>query len=306
MKNSMRFVALFFVLALMIVSPALAQEGTNPLCNGLEAADCELLTAPGEEASSFRIPAWSLDFSLNSADGATAVTMAGSAEFMKPTAEGSTEGLLVHLFIDEATMTSPTSTDSGALEVLVLGDMVYIQNEGKWYGGTMEEAGLSIDFSAMSGDNAFDTSTLTGDFSTSVTTTRGTDAEVGGASVAVFSTAINLAQFTTTLLTDPAIVAQIPTEQAENVQMVGMLIPMLLANTSLTVEQSVGVDDGFIHKLVIDMPFDLDLTMMEMGQVSGGFNFTAEVADFNSTFEATAPESFEPLDSLNMNTSTGM
>lgn len=302
MKSSMKLIGLFFVLALMIVSPVLAQETPNPLCNGLEAADCEVLTAPGEEAKSFSIPAWSINFEMTSPEGDMAFAASGSGQFMAP-AEGSTEGLLVHLFIDDATMTSAGTTETGALEILVIGDMVYLQSEGKWYGGTIEEAGLPVDPTALS-SGTFDMSTLSGDFSASVTTARGADAEVSGASVAVFTTSINLGQMIATVVADPAVTAQIPAEQLETVQMVGMLIPTLLANTTLTVEQSVGVDDGFIHKLVVAMPFDLDLAMLEMGQVTGSFDFSAEVADFNSTFEATAPESYEPLSS--MTTTSGM
>jgi hypothetical protein len=303
MKSPMKFVALLVLVALMVVSPVLAQTA-NPLCNGLEAADCELMTA-GETATSFSIPAWTVDLSLTTADGTTTFTAKGSGQFSAPASAESTEGLLVHLIIDEATSVSPTGTETGSMEILVLGDMIYIQQEGKWYGGTLEEAELPLDPSQLAGGAALDLSGLTADFSTSVTTARGEDAEMGGASVGVFTTTINLATFVTTLLADPAIVAMIPADQAESMQMVGMLVPMLLANTALTVEQSIGVDDGFVHKLVVDMPFDLDLSMMEMGQVSGGFNFTAEAAEFNSTFEATPPDTFEPLDALDTAT-TGM
>ena len=140
MSRFTRISALVIMVVLMGLSPALpafAQASGDPLCNGLTAADCELLTAAGDamdDVGSLSLPSWSLALALMVQGQGIDLLTSGSApalDFAEPPTS--------HFVIESAVLTTPDGVESGGLEFITQDEMVYVKIDGEWYGGPAGE-----------------------------------------------------------------------------------------------------------------------------------------------------------------------
>jgi hypothetical protein len=316
----MPILVLIGVLALVPALTAFAQGGgTNPLCGGLSASDCEILTGAQTTlagVTSFSLPSFSLSFSMTTAKETVAMDAKGSAEI----AMASQTDFTLHLVIDEASITSKGQTQPLAAEIILTPTKGFVKMNGEWYGqditpedinslglGSLSDlmGGAQTGTSGM-GDMSAMMSGL--DLGTSVTTTRGEDAEVGGAKVAVFTTNIDLANLIVTLVSSPAVGQMLGMAAGEtgtamtpaDLQMISAFVQPMLAGTTIGVELSVNPDDGVIHALKVDMVIAVDASMLspEVGKIAGEVHVAAEIANVNQPVEVTLPESFKPMEEL--------
>lgn len=312
-----RFVPVFVVIAMLAFGalPALAQDGANPLCNGLSDADCQLMTAGQasmENVASLAVPSFSINFMLNDGMDDMAFSLAGSGEFMLPV-DGDMNSLMVHAYVDNMSMTDASGTQEvGNIEIIVLNSMAYINYEGEWYGDTLSEEDLG-DFTDLG--SIVDPSMLGGDMggldlSGVVTTARGADQDMMGQTVAVFTTTFDLNQLIVTLLSSPMVGSLLGDAMGgegmemtpEDLQMLGAFLTPMIAGTSLSFEQWVGVDDMMLHGVALDAVLNLDMSMFdpETGAITGELHFAAELANLNETFSVTAPENYRSGDELDL------
>lgn len=109
MKTSLRFVLLLALIALLMTGPALpalAQDGNTLNCNGLNEADCALLSrataAMGTGITSFTLPAWSLKYNMDAGPtNSISFDISGSGTVVLP-------GALLALTSDLPAMITPT------------------------------------------------------------------------------------------------------------------------------------------------------------------------------------------------------
>lgn len=321
MKNFGRFLALTLVAALLVIAPgaALAQGGPNPVCTGLVDADCQLLMgAPVamKGVQSFSIPSFSVNFLLNSASGETTFNVAGSGHVMVP--EGietmeTPEGLLLHFVLDSVAYSTPTESNTGSGEVLVLNDMLYVKYNGEWYGGTLEgeegEAAEGLDETGFEdlAELRQQFADLGIDLTGVVSSVRNADGDAMGQPTASFTTTVDITALFLALLQSPAVGAAMGLagegEDAmtpEDLQMVAAFMAPMFQGTTISLTQAVGTEDNLIRSLAFDMVLSADLSMFapEIGKVAGTFNFAADLDEYNGTFAVPAPESFRPLEEL--------
>ncbi len=310
-------VVLVAILALVPVLPALAQGGTNPVCNGLSESDCAILEGPTQNTvTSFLTPSWEVRF--NFTDGTESVAFSGKGSGGFSFADGQ---IVAHLVIDELSVEAPdTPAWSGAIEVIVTNDMAYINYNGEWYGEAitpedLQSMGLGsvADLSSLSDMGSMMSGTDMGiDLTGVLTTTRGADAESMGQKMADFTTTVDLTGLITAVLSSPMLGEALGAAggagdslglggmTAEDMQMMGMFIGPLLAGTSISFEQWIGLDDSQIHMVKLDIPVNLDLSMLapEVGKVTGEIYFMAELAAHNQPVEVTPPASYKPIAEL--------
>ena len=315
-----RFVPVFVVIAMLTFSalPALAQDGADPLCNGLSDADCQLMLAGQasmEGVTSFAAPSYSIGFMLNDGTDDMAFSAAGSGEFMLPV-DGDMTSLMIHLFIDEASISDSGSSESGSAEVIVVDSMAYIKYEGEWYGDTLTEEDLG-DFSDLG--TIIDPNMLSGggmgdmgvDMTGVVSTARGADQDMMGQSMAVFTTTVDINQLIVVLLSSPMVGGLLGEAMGgdagmemspEDLQMLGAFLTPMIAGTSLTFEQWVGVDDQMMHKIAVDAVLNLDMSMFdpESTPITGELHFASEITSVNESFSVTPPESYRSADELDL------
>lgn len=321
MKNVGRFLTLTLLAALLVIAPgaALAQDGPNPACTGLVDADCQLLTgaaAAMQGIQSFSIPSYSVSFLLNSASGETTFNMSGSGHVMIP--EGietmeSPEGLLVHLVLDSVAYSTPTDSNAGSGEILLLNDMLYVKYNGEWYGGTLEDEEGEVEES-MSGSGFEDLASLPQqladlgiDLTGIVSSVRNADGDAMGQPTASFTTSIDITGLFLALLQSPAVGEAMGLagegEDAmtpEDLQMVAAFIAPMFQGTAISLTQEIGTEDNLLHSVAFDLVLNADLSMFapEIGAVAGTFNVAADLGEYNGTFEVPAPESYRPLEEL--------
>jgi hypothetical protein len=308
-------VVLVAMLALVPVLPALAQGGTNPVCNGLSESDCAILESPAQNTvTSFVTPSW--EIRLNFSDGTQTVAFSakGSGGF------SFTDGqIVVHLVIDESSLEAPdTPSMSGSAEVIVTNDMAYVNYNGEWYGQAvtpedLQSMGLGnvADLSGMM-SGGVDLSSTGIDLTGVLTTTRGADAESMGQKMADFNTSVDINGLLTAVLSSPLLGEALGAAGGagdslglggmtpEDMQMMGMFLGPLLAGTTISFEQWIGLDDSQIHMIKLDIPVSLDLSMLapEVGKITGEVYFMSEVAAHNQPVEVTPPASYKPMDEL--------
>lgn len=297
-------------LALGAVLPAAAQD-SNPLCAGLEAADCQLLVGAQDALgglSSFTTPEWTIDLNFTDGTQTFAFNASGSGALVLPT--DGTSGLLVHLKIDSASLTAPDQDpQSGSAEVIVTDKMAFVNWNGEWYG--QELTAEDLDSAGLGDLQSMDTGSLgqiSGiDLSGSVTTTRGTDEMVLGQNATAFTTNVDITGFLMSVLSSPA-VGQVMGMQgmegtgmtAEDIQMLGMFLGPMLQGTTLSFTQWVGQDDGLVHQVALDLGLNLNLSALdpETKPVTGTIAFRAQVDKINEPYEVTMPETYRPMDEL--------
>lgn len=314
MKRLTRLFSMVVLLALLAIPSltALAQDGANPLCEGLTPDDCALLTASDAAmagVTSFSTPDWAISLRLSLPDET------GEVQTIEFSAEGSTggfdmapgAGVVVYLVIDEGTLTAEGQSQTGSAEVILTQDMGYIKYNDEWYGGELEEADL--DMSQLSQLGGAVSMSALGDLGidlTGVLTTTRSDAEMMGQAMAAFKTDVNVGQMIIAALASPMLGSLLGDEMGgeamspEDLQMIGMFLTPMLAGTTLSAERWVGLDDNYMHKLTADLVIMLDLSMLapEIGKIDGEIHFTSGVANFNETLNPEIPASFKPIEEL--------
>ncbi len=320
MKRIARVLPILLVamLALVPVLPALAQGGTNPVCNGLSDADCTLVeNASQMTVTSFLTPSWEIRLNFTDGTQTFAFSASGSGGFSFMDGQ-----LVVHLVIDQSSLEVPDSPAmSGSAEIIVTNDMAYVMYNGEWYGqaitpedlasmglGNVADLGSLTDMGSMMSGQDMSGIDLTG----VLTTTRGADADSMGQSMADFTTTVDINGLLTAVLSSPLLgealgAAGGATDSLglggmtpEDMQMMGMFLGPLLTGTSVSFEQWIGLDDGQIHMITLDIPVSLDLSMLspDTGKITGEVYFMSEVAAHNQPVEVTPPESYKPMDEL--------
>lgn len=148
-----------------------------------------------------------------------------------------------------------------------------------------------------------------------VTTARGADQTVDDQTVAVFTTSFDLAGFLAApelpglimeFLQSPAFaeMQDADTEEINETQIQFLLstAKMVVAESSITTEQWVGVDNKFMYKVQADVNVQLDLALFgaEAGADSASFvvGYAVEMADHNGVDPASVevPPSFQSMD----------
>ncbi len=320
MKRLLSVVVLVALLAVPALT-AYAQDGSDPLCQGLSEGDCALLigsSAAMENVSSFTTPDWEirLFISLPGEDG--------TPDVIDFSARGSTGGfdlspdaeIVLHLVIDEASITMDGETETGSAELIVTQDMAYILYEGEWYGDTLEDADMDISQITELGSAASMSSLdeLGIDLTGVVTTTRDADADMMGQGMAVFVTNVDVGGLLISLLSSPMLGSLLGEElggegmemSPEDLQMIGMFLTPMLAGTSVASTSWVGLDDNYIHLLGLNVVLSFDLSMLapEIGKIDGEIGFLSGVSNFNAPLSVTVPESYRPGDELDLNLDT--
>jgi|GEM_PF-1218833 len=332
-----RLTCLAVIVALLIaLSPAWsarAQEGDNLLCNGLSDEDCAVLNSASaalEGITSFSVPSWIISVVIPGEEGPMTFDATGSAEFM-PSEDPSANK--VHLVIDEASISAPDVDESGSMEILLLGDMVYVLSDGQWYGGAAteedaEELGQLGSLGSLDPLGELDLSASGIDMSTMITTSRGDETTVGDTAVVPYTTSINIVAVLMGALSSSLgqdltdmLAGMVPSDSGMQLEgatpeMIMAFVPLMapmFQGTSITVEQGIGVDDTMIHSLKLDVVFNFDMSSlsgmmggqaaqesqeMAMEPINLEFHFYTEMADYNATFEMTPPEDYLPLEEL--------
>jgi hypothetical protein len=318
MKSRMFSVMVLVAVLAMLALPVSAQGSDDPICNGLSAGDCEIITAASKAmdgVSSFATPEWSINFKFDSPEGPVMFESSGTGGgfAVDPDAANPVDGLTVHLNIAEATVSGPDGPQSGSMEIIIYEGMVYLKVDGEWYGGPLE--GNMTPPGALPGQGEMpdlsDLGDLNIDLTGVLTTERGPDTELLGQSMAVFTTTVDLPQLVTTLLTTPFTGAllgalggtnlDMETPAPEELQFFGAMAAAQLENSSLTLEQWVGLDDGYIHHVAVDAVLALDLSTLtpEAGMINGEFHFMSDLDAIGEPLDVQVPESYLPLDLLN-------
>ncbi len=306
-------VILVTLLALSLAVPAFAQTGGDPICNGLTAADCELLTAAGDAmdgVDSLSIPAWSLALTLMVQGEGIDLQASGSApalDFAEPPT--------VHFVIEDAVLTTPDGSESGGLEFITQDNMIFVKVEGEWYGGAADDEALG-DVGEMPELGDLETLgelDLDVDLSGAISTVRGEDVAMADQSMATFTTTLDPARALSALLMDPSIGGMLGMAlgeadlgaqelRPEDLQLLGAMLGPMLSKSTISFEQWVGLDDSLIHKIVLNVVIDVDLSFIapELGVVTGNMVLESDMADFNETFEVAVPESYKSLEDLDL------
>jgi hypothetical protein len=149
-----------------------------------------------------------------------------------------------------------------------------------------------------------------------VTTTRGPDQALGGQMMAVFTTTVDLVGFlqdpelaplVMDYLQSPALAQLSPDLSTADInetqlQFLLMTIGLMLKESTITVDQWVGLDDKYVHKFGLDLALSVDMSLFgqEAGMSSLALNGTAavELEDINaaSLADVAAPTDYHSLD----------
>ncbi len=322
-----RLVPVLVVLALILSVPltVFAQEGGNPLCNGLSDDDCEKMLAAlatVNTVGSFTIPAWEANFTMN--DGTEDVGLSASGR--GGVVLGKTvDDIVLHIVIDSLSVTPAEGEIPEYVEVIMAGGFGYVNYNGEWYGEELSEEDVADLESTLGSLNmgdaeSLDPSALGIDLSGAITTTRGEDEDMHDQSVAMYSMAFDLGALLTSLLSSPMVgeamgMAGEEAMSPEELQMMAMIFVPILGQTSISAGLGVGNDDGYIHKAELNVVLDIDMSMFdpEAGKIAGELAFSAEVSNVDEGYSVEAPteygtmEEFEEKygDALNLESATG-
>ena len=308
MKYAVRIFSIA-VLVTLLATPFVSFAQGDPRCAGLSDADCQIVLQAADQmagVTSFTMPAFEFYFELSAPDSETGETqtVALSAEGNGAISFTSPEEAVVYLYLTSVDVeTDGESQTLNDIELILTPTMQYVKMKGEWYGG--EE---TTDFSSFD-TGSMDFNTLLGslgvDLTGVVNTTRGDDAQLHGQAMATFTTSIDVGQLLNALLASPAVGEALGMggEEAmspEEMQMVGALLAPMLAGTSIDAEQWIGLDDGYVHDISLDLVLNLDMTMFapEAGVITGELNFDMEVNDFNAPVRVEIPTDYKPLDEM--------
>lgn len=332
MKKHLTLVLL--VIAVMAFGPVLtafAQGGDDPACGGLGVDDCQMVkdaAAMMDGVTAFTAPYYSIDLDLQIDDETVTFYAEGSLVLVET--DGDTPNM--HLVVDSASISTPDGGSSGVIEIIMLDGMVYIKTNDQWYGGEADvEAGMdNLDelgplgaLGGMGDMSALDD--MGGLLDGIAEITRSDDEDMNGQSMAVFTNRINIGQLIVALLTSPAFQDILGSAMGsalggdaadadapglfdqlrpEDLQLFAPMIQMFLGDTSLSTAQWIGLDDGYIHKVTVDLVVDLDLGSIpipldvEVQVIYVTVNFMSEIADFNAAPDIAPPADYKPLDDL--------
>jgi hypothetical protein len=315
MKFSARLFSVLVVVLLMAVPFSVLAQGENPACTGLSAEDCEFLVTAGDNvgtATSFAIPAMSVNFTLNTGEAGaepTVFSVTGSGEVMLP----QSGRMLLHLTFDNITMQPSEEELPEQFELLVLDNMVYANQDGEWFGEEIEEDDLAELEELLGQTNSLALSDLGSsgmDLTGVLTTTRGADMEAMGMNMAVYTMDVNITSLLTTLLSSPALGEMLGATgedmgmsemTPEDLQMMGMILGPMLQGTTINVEQWFGTEDQYLHHLGLNVNINLNLGMFgeaDTPPITGALNVSLDLDQVNETFDITAPTEFRPMDEM--------
>jgi len=325
------------VIALLAFGPVLAafaQGGTDPLCSGLSDSDCQILVKSQSAMSgvtALTLPSWSISFKLDAQGENIQLDANGSGAF-EVTSDKSK--VAIDLKIDQATITSngQTVTISGA-EVMFDNDMVYVLYNNQWYGQQLSESDLSsLGLGGPASGLAGGLGALTGqmqqpgglslggmaqasgvDLTGVLTTVRGADAQVSGKNVATFTTTVDFTKLLTALLGSP-LVGQLAAGEMggttggteatpmspQELQMIAAMLAPMFTGTTISVEQQVSPDDGYIYGVKVDVILNMDASMFspEVGKIAGELHVAAGMDKYNESVTLTPPSSYGTMDQL--------
>ena len=321
MKHVTRLLSIAVVLVLLAVpvSSVFAQADQNPLCNGLSAEDCDFVMSAQQNvatATSFAIPAMELSFNVNDGTSNTAFGMKASGEVMLP----DSGQLLLHLVLTDISMEPADPTVPSELEVLVNDSMGFIKYNGEWYGGELtdqDKADLQDTLGQITGALAMGGGDmgmggLGIDLTGVITTTRGDDVQAMDMTMAAFSTSVDIGQLLVALLSSPLLGALMGSSGADlglgemtpqDMQTMAMLFQPMLAGTTIDLQEWIGVDDMYLHKLVLDVNINVNLAMFGgegSSPITGAVHVDVSLDQVNETFDIAAPESYKSIDELDM------
>jgi hypothetical protein len=338
MKQLKRFLPMLIVIALLALGPVLAafaQGSTDPLCAGLSDSDCQILTKSQTTMSgvkSFALPSWSVSFKANAQGTDVQLDAKGSGAF-EVASDGSKTA--IDLKLDQVTVTSngKTASVSGA-EVMVINDMAFVLYNNQWYGQQLSASDLSsLGLGGTAGSMAGGLGAVTGmlqqpggmslgnlaqqggvDLTGVVSTVRGADAQVAGKNVATFTSTIDFTKLLSALLGSPMIgqiagsamggttggTSATPMSPQELQMIAGMLGPMF-TGTTISLEQQVSPDDGYIYGIKLDVVLNMDATMFSpsTGKVAAELHVAAGLGNFNESVTLTPPATYGTMDQLN-------
>jgi hypothetical protein len=323
MKHVTRLLSIVVVLLLLAVplSSVFAQTDQNPLCNGLSAEDCDFVTSSQQmvaTATSFAIPAMEVSFNINDGSSNTAFGMKASGEVMLP----ESGHFLLHLALTDISMEPVDPTVPSELEVLVNDTMAFVNYNGEWYGQELsdkDKADLQDALGQLTGAMAMGGGDMgMGDMGIDltgvITTTRGDDTEMMGMNMATFSTSIDLTQLLVAVLSSPILGTLLGSSGADmglgelspqDLQMMGMIFQPMLAGTTIDLQEWIGLDDMYLHQLVLDVNIHIDLGMFGSegaAPITGAVHIDVSLDQINEMFDIAAPESYKSIDELNMDT----
>ncbi len=310
MKHVVRILSLAVLVALL-AAPFVAFAQGDPRCNGLSEADCQIVLQAADMMSgvtSFTIPDFEFYFDLSMPDSDTGElqTVMASGTGNGAVSITSPDDALVYLYIAEASMDDGESSETiEDVEVILTPTMQYVKYEGEWYGGQEETDFSSFDTSALDFNSLM--GSLGIDLTNVATTTRGDDAELHGQAMATFSTSIDIGQLLNALLASPAVGEALGMggEEAmspEELQMISAFLVPMLEGTSLDAEQWIGLDDGYVHEVSVNLVLSLDMTMFapEAGALTGELRFNMEMDSFNQPVDVTIPTEYKSLDEMDV------
>jgi hypothetical protein len=311
MKHLVRFVSVLIVITIILTTPlaVFAQDG-NPLCSGLSAEDCDTLLAALDTLNtvqSFTIPAWEVSFDMD--DGSQTVSLSASGQAGYAAGEMVTDTVL-HVVIDEISMTPAEGEIPEYVEVILADGFGYINYDGQWYGEELSESDLA-DFEDMFGmaggeSMGLGLESLGIDLTGVVTTTRGADEDMMGMSLAPYTMEVDIAGLVMAALASPMVgeamgMAGEEAMSPEELQMMGAIFAPILGDTSISAGVWVGNDDGFIHRVELNLALDVDMTMFdpEAGAITGGLNFSADVSNIDEGYSVEAPTDYGTMEEFN-------
>lgn len=298
------------VIVVVLVAPTLtvlAQNGDNPICQGLSAADCqELLAAQSAMAmvTSVAMPSWEISFTLNvpaMEPGQAPVAIDFAARGSGALSMDMAADVIINLVIDEATITDGAETQSGSAQLIITPTMGYILWEGQWYGGEITDGDLpAADDLAMLGEltNLNESLAMMGlDLTGVINTTRAGD---------VFTSTVNITGLVMALLQSPMLGGMLGDMMGddmggmemdqETIGMLAMFLPALLGSSSLTT--TTGIAGGYQNMLGLDLVIDMDLSLFGLGAIQGNVHFMTTMADYNMPVMADIPAEYLPIEEL--------
>ncbi len=304
-----RYFALILLLA-MSVFAVTAQDGGLDTCFNLADADCQFLTAAGENTAtniaSFNSN-FTIDFSaaglglLDPTLGDITLSIKGSGPInITPEGETPFEGSLNLTVVSTGMGDDDVNSE---IQLILVDNMAYANVDGEW----QEPQDATELFADMGTDPAdlealADPQALAGlQLFTSIPGfidhQRLADEDMMGQTVVPFQLSMN---FTELFQSDmmqamlPQITTALPQDDP-NMALAGQMIPLLAEalDAQLAVTQFVGADDNFVHRLAIDLDANID-----MGAIMGAdgmppievfFDMGFDLNDINGSFAITAP-----------------
>ena len=267
-------------------------------------------------ATSFAIPAMDVSFNIDDGSSNTAFAMKASGEVMLP----ESGQFLLHLALTDISMEPVDPTVPSELEVLVNDTMGFINYKGEWYGqelsdkdkADLQDALGQITGAMAMGGGDMGMGDMGIDLTGVITTTRNADVQEMGMNMASFSTSVDITQLLVAVLSSPILGTLLGSGSADmglgelspqDLQMMGMIFQPMLTGTTVDLQEWIGVDDMYLHKLVLDVNIHVDLGMFGSegaAPITGAVHIDVSLDQINETFDIAAPESYKSMDELNM------